>query len=566
MFKKTLYLSMATMLLACGGSGDSSSGSGGSTGGGTGGNNNNHSIQLSGRVVYETPMAGVQVCADLNKNLRCDDGEPSATTTSDGSYQLNWTSQNQNPDYYLLAYWPKTSDVIPLTTISQNSDEIAIAALKDHQGAINPLTTLELDSLRLALLQGYTSTKQQQLLSELKALHAAIYQLPATEVYQRVFEADNYLPLMQLHIRLIVETMLVAGEMHTKAPAQVMQQLHQELLARMQADNLSVLELFGQNAEEITARVKQVLFELGYANSNDDDQDESTPPFNASVLNDADWDAVKASLFRQDPRDYYLRLDTLTRTIADLAYGENEMTILQGKIFDDGGWFEDVMECWNNDQQQWIHQDDVELVLNNQTDSSIEADFAGTGVALRYRFSKINSNSAQWQTLIEESYDDFRLYELHWPQVLYRFDMQLTQPALCREVDYDARPVAQLLADSVQQLNTLDVAKMFFPQEHAEGNITIDDDAKRITVGLSRHYQWQLVTAPDNSTLIRLSAHGLTYPNATSSFFVVKDEQVFEVMLHLPEFLEQSNAHSFYLALPESLAVTLAEHFRAVFN
>ncbi|MEE2022999.1 hypothetical protein [Alkalimonas mucilaginosa] len=563
MLKKVLGASLlSTLLIGCGGSGSSSSEDTGSGGGNTG----SHDIQISGVVTYESPMAGVQVCADLNKNLRCDDGEPTATTTTDGSYQLNWTSGSQDPDYYLLAYWPKTSDLIPLTTISQNSDEIAIGALKQHQGAINPLTTLTLDALRVAIQQGYNSTQQQQLLTDLNLLHADIYQLPANEVYQKVFEAEHYLALMKLHIRLIVETLLVAGEMHAKAPAQVVQQLHQELLARMQAENLSVLELFGQHAEEISARVEQVLFELGYGNANENEGEGSTPPFNASVLNAADWEVVKASLFRTEPREFYLKLDTLTRAHAELVYGEDSIAIVQGQLFDDANWDLVVTQCWNNERQQWVHQDDIELLLTNQTDNSIDADFVGSGVPLRYRFSKIDTSSEQWNTLIEDSYEHFRLYELDWPEVVYRYEMQLPEPVLCRELDYNTEPAAPLLADSVQQLNTQDVAEMFFPQEFAEGKVTADNEAQRFTINVSRHYEWQLVTAPDNSQLIRLSTYGEIYPNAETTYYFAEDGQMFEVELITPETFEQIKAHSLYLALPEELALSLEQHLRAVFN
>uniref|UniRef100_UPI004047AAAE hypothetical protein n=1 Tax=Rheinheimera sp. TaxID=1869214 RepID=UPI004047AAAE len=513
-------------------------------------------------------LPGVQACADLNRNLRCDDDEPEATTTADGSYQLSWTSPTLNPDYYLLAYWPKPNGLVSLTSISQNPDHIVIGARKEQQGAINPLTTLELEALRLALLQGFTSAQQQQLLDDLRAIYADIYQLPAAEVFQKIYQADDYLPLMQLHTRLIVDTMIVAGAMYPKAPAQVTQQLHAELLARMQSENLSVLELFGTHGEEIAQRIEQVLFELGYGDGGGNgDGGDTSPPFNPTVLNDTDWQAVKTALFQEDGREYSLALGASRKTTAQLLYGDTGLVVdtVLGQVFLDVD--SELAQCWNESLSVWVNEDDVELVLSNQTDNSIDADFAGSGKAIRYQFSKIDSSSEVWQTLTEDSYAHFELASIAWPDVVYRYQMQLTEPVLCRELDYNTQPVASLLSETVQQLTTAEVAEMFFPQEFAEGKVTIDDEAdNRFMVNVGNNYQWELVTAPDNSILIKLASYGTVYPNDFTEYYVVEDQQVFEVQLLTPEWVEQTNSHFIRVTLPQALATNLAEHFQSLVN
>lgn len=72
-----LAVIVATVFTACGG-GSSSSASGG--GGAT--------VALAG-VVIDGVIEGASVCLDLNVNLVCDAGEPSATTAANGSYSLS---------------------------------------------------------------------------------------------------------------------------------------------------------------------------------------------------------------------------------------------------------------------------------------------------------------------------------------------------------------------------------------------------------------------------------------------------------------------------------------------
>ena len=123
----------------------------------------NHQVQ--GVLAFEGAIGGADICVDLNKNTLCDTDEPTSTTDNDGRYQIDWNSEVETPNYYLVANWIDTtrSNVSQPKMLSRsfktnklnlakvdgkhsnrtdifNDGNAKLVALSDHQGAINALT------------------------------------------------------------------------------------------------------------------------------------------------------------------------------------------------------------------------------------------------------------------------------------------------------------------------------------------------------------------------------------------------------------------------------------------
>lgn len=219
-------------------------------------------IEISGTVIFEERLGGVEVCADLRKTLNCNSDDPVTTTNPDGSYELSWESQHPHLDYYLIASWPRDHSAQIVNSLAPYMDTTKIGARDIHDGLINPLTTAEISTLHAMQRQGYSESEQQQGLDELRDLYAEIYQLPADEVYFRVTETDDYIDTVAIHNRLSSHTIGMAIE--PLAPTQVTLQLKDEILSEVKDSGQSVNRFFIRESSRIEAKVRQTLVELGY--------------------------------------------------------------------------------------------------------------------------------------------------------------------------------------------------------------------------------------------------------------------------------------------------------------
>jgi len=126
---------VASLLTACGGSSSSDSGAGSSSSsGGT------TTTSLSGKAA-DGYLSGANVCLDKNNNKVCDEGEPSATSDSEGSFTLEGVAQSDIDTYPLLV------EVIAGETI--DLDNAGVVLTKSYTMSapvgytfISPLTTL----------------------------------------------------------------------------------------------------------------------------------------------------------------------------------------------------------------------------------------------------------------------------------------------------------------------------------------------------------------------------------------------------------------------------------------
>lgn len=131
---------LAAALSACGGGGGGSDNSGSNSGGGSGGDSGGGSPAtqpLSVKVV-DGPIQNAQVCLDVNRNDRCDDGEPVATTDANGQATLQ-ISADQAGQYPVVAQ-------VGTNAIDRDHGPVPVpftlSAPADQPAFISPLTTL----------------------------------------------------------------------------------------------------------------------------------------------------------------------------------------------------------------------------------------------------------------------------------------------------------------------------------------------------------------------------------------------------------------------------------------
>lgn len=142
--KWSVALLAAASIAACGGGGSSSS---------KGGAGSEQLEPLTGRVA-DGYIQGATVCLDLNDNKRCDAGEPSAVTGTDGKFSIEGGSAEQRRAHALVAE-------VPAGAIDQDNPGAPIDAryvmsgTQGNHAFVSPLTTmvqslLETNSARTA--------------------------------------------------------------------------------------------------------------------------------------------------------------------------------------------------------------------------------------------------------------------------------------------------------------------------------------------------------------------------------------------------------------------------------
>ena len=138
-----LAVTLAGLLAGCGGGGASGP----------------QSQTLSGRII-DGYIGGATVCLDLNANLLCDQGEPSAQSSSDGSYTLPAYTGSID-GLRVIAVVPAGAIDSDLGVISKPFDLIAPA---ESAGTVTPLTTLvatEMSSRKISVQEAEQSIKAQ---------------------------------------------------------------------------------------------------------------------------------------------------------------------------------------------------------------------------------------------------------------------------------------------------------------------------------------------------------------------------------------------------------------------
>lgn len=160
---RMMPLALAVALTACGGGGGGSASSG--NGSGSGSAQLVTSTTLNG-VAVDGYLQNAKVCLDLNDNLVCDSGEPSATTGANGSYSLTAPSLEAANSHRVIV------EAVAGTTIDADApgapigqSYVLVAPIGQH-AVVSPIGTL----LHHLQQRGQTQTGAQTQLRQLLAL------------------------------------------------------------------------------------------------------------------------------------------------------------------------------------------------------------------------------------------------------------------------------------------------------------------------------------------------------------------------------------------------------------
>ncbi|MDO6641008.1 hypothetical protein Q4557_13685 [Shewanella sp. 5_MG-2023] len=484
--------------------------------------------QVSGLAVYQGALVGANVCVDLNQNLSCDSGEPTSTTDTDGNYQIDWTSEVETPNYYLLANWTAASSAtalanvdplaiteqqppLAINTVVNSQGEGQLLATSEHNGAINSATHTELTRI-LAMIKAQLSQQEVSTLTrELKSLLATLYQQDvdtvfnidaATSISERILVVEAFLPYIERLISGQVTDILVNEK--------VLANTIEAVTTLWRNSNLSLDEFISLDSDAARTNINNSLIALGYVEA----------PIDSSLLSQADWAVIFNNIINESG---FVNTFVVTPVINDdfvftLLHEDTHKNLIgvygNGVLFrfnpdtDEDG---QATECWNSTTQTWLSASEVP---DNYTppEPYVEGNnyhtyYEGTEVALTINFEKLLTEDTKWQTLLAASPSLLNLDDVEWPSAVYKMQMSLQADVMCRNQD-GGESYELPESSSPQQLTTTNIAETFFESDYPDYTL-IDEDEQTIAIhdgagNISEEYQWTKSEAPNGADLISL--------------------------------------------------------------
>lgn len=166
--RKILGLVTVAFIIGCGGGGSSS----------TSQNSQADNI-IKGKVV-DGYVKGAKICADLNKNFKCDTNEPATLSDANGNYSLKVP---KNTDFILISTGgidtetntpaitmyslPKYKNITPLTSLAVKEGEEKVAEffnINKSQIATDPMKNNEIENIVKNIVNNVKITGKYQLL------------------------------------------------------------------------------------------------------------------------------------------------------------------------------------------------------------------------------------------------------------------------------------------------------------------------------------------------------------------------------------------------------------------
>ena len=163
-YSKFILSAAAVAFIGCGGGGSSSS---------------SKENTIKGKVA-DGYVKNAIVCADLNKNFKCDPNEPTDISDKNGNYSLKTTNQNciliskggidtqtnsKAPTMYSL---PKYKNITPLTSLAVKEGEKAVANyfnIKESQIGADPVKNNEIQNIVKNIIDVLKTTGKYQITS-----------------------------------------------------------------------------------------------------------------------------------------------------------------------------------------------------------------------------------------------------------------------------------------------------------------------------------------------------------------------------------------------------------------
>lgn len=533
--------------------------------------------KVSGQVTYIGAIAGANVCVDLNQDLSCSEGEPSTTTDTDGKYQIDWKSETEKPNYYLLANWidnaPSSArSALAVSTAAAHTNATTggmnIVALPDHAGHINALTNIEFSRYRKMIEADLTPQQVIEFRAKLKNLYATGFKQVETDLFSlspEITLQPTFIDTLLLHDYLLNLT----NERTVEILAAI-----EVLIAAFEAfENLILGYGFGTeaylqtNPVAVTNKVESTLVSFGYMEA----------PVDGKAMNSTDWDTVFSSMLNHTDASHVLNIATVRNShFVNLDYGTGDQTltgVFSGDavmIFDNTSGEEVPTECWNEPMKKWINasRNDQGYVLKEPVieGNQLKTVYAGTEVPVEMNFHKYQSTAADWQDLLANLPSDLKLASLSWPSQIYRMDIKQTADVLCRAED----PITyETGVETASELSTSLIVELLWPLAYPESYI--EDSTNKFTILDSfgqpeSQHEWSISTSPNGGKLLTITeivADPIASQMVQPSYYLVTSNLLTEVELNTA-FDTTNNKQLYRFTYDQSFSNTLYNHFKSL--
>ncbi|PWF63483.1 hypothetical protein CBX96_10125 [Shewanella sp. BC20] len=533
--------------------------------------------KVTGQVTYIGAIAGANVCVDLNQDLSCSEGEPSTTTGTDGKYQIDWKSETEKPNYYLLANWIDTApssarSALAMSSAAANTNATTggmnIVALPDHAGHINALTNIEFSRYRKMIEADLTPQQVIEFRAKLKSLYATGFKQVEADLFSlspEITLQPTFIDTLLLHDYLLNLT----NERTVEILAAI-----EVLIAAFEAfENLILGYGFGTeaylqtNPVAVTNKVESTLVSFGYMEAPVDDK----------AMNSTDWDTVFSSIFNPTGESHLLNIETVRNShFIALSYGldnDSLFGVVSGDavvLFDNGSGEPNRTECWNEPMKKWINasRNDQGYLLKEPVieGNKIKTVHAGTEIPVEMNFHKYQNTAADWQDLLANLPSDLKLASLSWPSQIYRIDIKQSADVICREED----PVTyETGVETASELSSSLIVKLLWPYSYPESYI--EDSPHKFTIldsfGQPEHqYEWDISTSPNGGkllTITEIEADPITSKTIQAHYYLVTANLLTEADL-FKALDTAENKQLYNFTYDSSFSNTLRNHFKSL--
>ncbi|QHS12211.1 hypothetical protein [Shewanella sp. Arc9-LZ] len=544
--------------------------------------------QVNGLAVYQGALSGATVCADLNKNLSCDSDEPFAITDVDGNYQIDWKSEVETPDYYLVANWQAatatqaiqarslalkvknpTNRAAPKAIVNDAGQGTLIAS-PQYNGAINNLTHIKQSRIIEMMNQNLSDSDISQLSTELDTLLAILYQLDANTLYSVSAEMSATASFTRIEYVIAYLQQVIATQIpNIIAAEKILAATYAELWQILSDSGLSIEEFLSDDAFTLAINIlfSDSAIALGFTEL----------PIDSRILSQNDWDVVLGNIINESGFANTLSL-TLSSDLSGFSMQNADNTkvlVWVSALTGQGLAFEapldedddELTECWHTTDKRWYTEDNGPVTEPSITGNTYNTVYTGTNVPITIDINKItNANTSDfWQSVLNTSPEMLKLDALTWPDTLYSLTVTQADDVMCRVVeDYETYALSSFVTE--ETLSTTMVAEVLF-DFYFPLDIIIDEENQTIALldsdgNIEQRYQMTKSNSPSDQLLIKVAeiVEGTAQEYVYPDYFLFDEQRLIRVELNEKMQTSASNNVSVTFDNNTGFTQTLYQH------
>ncbi|WP_434950454.1 hypothetical protein ACRWQL_13345 [Shewanella sp. HL-SH4] len=507
--------------------------------------------QVTGLAVYQGALSGASICIDLNQNYVCDNDEPTSVTDVNGNYQIDWKSEVEIPEYYLLANWTAltAASITPAKVLSANfknpqpiqapssvvdeNGQGMLIALPEHNGAINGLTHIKASRLATMKLQGLSAADIQTQSAELDGYLAFLYGQQLNSLYQLSVAqsiSERVITVELLHAYL---QQVIAGQVDSILVIELLlANIYDQFEILIDTLNLTPQQFVQANPLDARFIINDELILLGLIQQ----------PIDSQIVSFEEWEAVMENL--KDMTNVFTLNSIGDFHIFSMSKSQPKSTLVG--IMDAGQFFgfiqedspnenERQQECWNSQESIWVkpNSNPTLPIAPDIQGNTLHLVYEGTNVPITITIEKYQTASEVWQSFLSASPSFLKLADIEWPSTIYRLYFSQADDVMCREADsYQVYEYADTFNPAT--FNTLGVIDTFYSYI-LPGDVLINDQEDTYTfVDSGETYGWKLLTSPNMLPLIEVKQQlpENKQLNVLPSYYLYTDGVFIEVELN----------------------------------